>query len=76
MPDDFRDDVEDLAQQLCVRAGMLMEDFSGDAVSLAPKRTGERAARIEALKLATSDMAALVAAAEVLERRFVEKGRN
>jgi hypothetical protein len=72
MPDNRDDAVADLVQQLCVRAGVLMEDFSVDAVSILPRASSDGEAMLVRLKSATSDMAALVAAAEVLERRFVE----
>ena len=72
MPDNPDGNAADLVQQLCVRAGMLMEDFSVDAVSILPRLPGDRAAILAKLTSATRDMAALVAAAEVLERRFTK----
>ena len=72
MPDNPGDEVANLVQQLCVRAGMLMEDFSVDAVSILPTVTADRAAMLARLMSATGDVAALVAAAEVLERRFTD----
>lgn len=57
----------DLADRLCTVAGMIMEDNNLLAVSR-PKDVHDRAARLDALTMAGSDISKLVAAAEVLVR--------
>ena len=57
----------DLADRLCTVAGMIMEDHSLLAVSTA-KSPDDRAAKLEALSTAGSDIFQLVAAAQVLVR--------
>jgi hypothetical protein len=61
--------LEDLVQQLCVEAGRLMEDTSVAAALAAPALPIEINARLARLRQAAEDIAALTAAAEVLNRR-------
>lgn len=57
----------DLADRLCVVAGMIMEDHNLIAVGRT-KNVDDRAAKIETLSTAGSDISNLVAAAQVLVR--------
>jgi hypothetical protein len=57
----------DLADRLCTVVGMIMEDENLTAVRI-PKNTEERAAKLEALSVAGSDISTLIAAAQVLVR--------
>jgi predicted secreted protein len=52
-------------------AGTIMEDVSVEAVSAFPGDRGVWRERLAGLKQASADIAALVAAAEVLDRRFL-----
>jgi hypothetical protein len=61
--------LEDLIQQLCLEAGRLMEDSSVEAAHAAPALPIEINARLARLRQAAEDIAALAAAAEVLNRR-------
>jgi hypothetical protein len=58
----------ELIQLLCTEAGMIMEDASCDAVSTLPAAPDERGKHIAQLHQAGRDVAALLAAAEVVER--------
>ena len=57
-----------LIARLCVTAGMLMEDVSTAAVSTISSTQSVREKQIEDLRQAGADIAALLAAAEVLHR--------
>ena len=57
----------DLADRLCTVAGMIMEDHNLLAVSR-PKDADDRAARLDTLAMAGSDISKLIAAAQVLVR--------
>ena len=57
----------DLADRLCTVAGMIMEDHNLLAVSR-PENPDDRAAKLEALTTAGSDISKLVDAAQVLVR--------
>ena len=57
----------DLADRLCTVAGMIMEDHNLLAVS-GSKNPDDRAAKLEALSTAGSDILKLVDAAQVLVR--------
>lgn len=57
----------DLADRLCTVVGMIMEDENLIAVRI-PTSTEERAATLEALSVAGSDISKLIAAAQVLVR--------
>lgn len=67
-------EVDDLVQRLCVQAGMIMEDASASAVSTLPSDSKLRRRRIQLLKAAGADIALLLGAAEVLERRSATPG--
>ena len=54
---------------LCVTAGMLMEDITPDAISSLPSDLAERGTKLADMRQASADIAALLAAAEVLHRR-------
>ena len=55
--------------RLCVTAGMLMEDIIPEAISTQTSDLAERGAKLAVLHQASADIAALLAAAEVLHRR-------
>lgn len=55
--------------RLCVTAGMLMEDISPDAIGRLTSDEAERGMKLAELREASADIAALLAAAEVLHRR-------
>ena len=55
--------------RLCVTAGMLMEDIIPEAISTQTSDWAERGAKLADMRLASADVAALLAAAEVLHRR-------
>jgi hypothetical protein len=65
-------DYLEMIQQLCVAAGMIMEDASSQAVQLARGTRRERNLHIEALTHASADAAALLLAADALNRRFAD----
>ena len=54
---------------LCVTAGMLMEDIIPDAIGRLTSDEAERGTKLADLRQASDDIAALLAAAEVLHRR-------
>lgn len=56
-------------QHLCLEAGRLMEDYSAELALTLPPAADGRAARLEVVRQAAADMAALMAAAKVLNRR-------
>lgn len=60
---------DQIIQQLCVTAGSIMEDASVAAVSQLAATADKRYAHLLALRQAGEDIAALLAAAEVLMRR-------
>ena len=53
---------------LCVTAGMLMEDIIPDAIGRLTLDEAERGTKLADLRQASADIAALLAAAEVLHR--------
>ena len=55
--------------RLCVTAGMLMEDITPDAIGRLTSDVAERGTKLADLRQAGADIAALLAAAEVLHRR-------
>ena len=55
--------------RLCVTAGMLMEDIIPEAISTQTSDLVERGTKLAELHQASADIAALLAAAEVLHRR-------
>ena len=55
--------------RLCVTAGMLMEDLNPDAISSLSSDLADRTMKLGELRLAGTDIAVLLAAAEVLDRR-------
>lgn len=59
--------IESVAR-LCVTAGMLMEDISPDAISMLSSNSKRRRMKLAELRQAGADIAALLAAAEVLDR--------
>ena len=65
-----------MIQQLCVVAGMLMEDVSSDAISSPSSGPRQRRKKLAELRQAGADISALVAAAEVLDRRGSEYAAN
>ena len=54
--------------RLCVTAGMLMEDHCPEAVSALHAHPEERSRKLAELRRVGADIAALLAAAEVLNR--------
>jgi hypothetical protein len=60
----------EIVQELCVRAGMIMEDASVAAVSRMSADPVVRRATITELRVAAADIHALIAAADFLERRL------
>ena len=54
---------------LCVTAGMLMEDIIPNAIGRLTSDVAERGKKLADLRQAGADIAALLAAAEVLHRR-------
>ncbi|QUM74614.1 hypothetical protein [Sphingopyxis granuli] len=54
---------------LCLEACRLMEDFSPELALSLPDAADDRAARLERVRQAAADIAALTIAAEVLNRR-------
>jgi hypothetical protein len=55
--------------RLCVTAGMLMEDITPDAIDRLTSDAAERGKKLADLRQASADIAVLLAAAEVLQRR-------
>lgn len=60
----------DLIQQLCTCAGMIMEDASVEAIAIVSPEASVRRERLGQLRQAASDIDAVIAAAEVLDRRL------
>jgi hypothetical protein len=58
-----------LIAALCLAAGQIMEDASVTCAQVLPDQGSRRSARIRRLRQAGEDIAALLAAAEVLDRR-------
>ncbi len=68
-------DDEDLVQRLCVVAGTIMEDASAGAVSTLGSDPRTRRRRVRQLRSAGADIALLLGAAAILERRLsVDQG--
>lgn len=65
-----------LIQLLCTEAGIIMEDTSGEAVSLLRPDANVRHMQLTALRQAAFDIAVLLCAAEVLSRRWDETGNG
>ena len=63
------DQLSQCIARLCVTAGMLMEDLSPDAVSSLSSDQADRSAKLGKLRQAGTDIAELLATAEVLDRR-------
>lgn len=59
----------DIIQHLCHEAGRLMEDTSVELALRMPADRDDRRARLQRVRQAADDIAALSAAAEVLHRR-------
>lgn len=64
----------DLIQHLSLEAGRLMEDFSPELALTLPAAQDDRACYLNRVRQAADDIAALAAAAEVLNRRGAEAG--
>lgn len=62
------DNAADLVIQLCTRVGMLMEDASPDAITIAGKDQDGRRAAIQSLNFALGEMRALLDAAMAMAR--------
>jgi hypothetical protein len=63
---------EEVIRRLCARAGVLMEDFSVDALSTQPLSRERRLSQLSKLREVGRDISALLAAAEVMARRSEE----
>lgn len=61
------DDAQDLIDRLCTHAGMIMEDVIPTAISAGARF--DRSKKIQLIRTASQDMAALANAAEVVARR-------
>ena len=62
------DPLTETLARLCVTAGTLMEDHSPEAVSALNDHPEERSRKLAELRRVGADIAALLAAAEVLNR--------
>lgn len=66
----------ELVQRLCVCAGAIMEDTSAEAVSILDEDPDLRRTRLAAMRQTALDIAALLCAAEVLNRRCGDGGNG
>lgn len=65
--EDQTDDIRGLIDGLCTWAGMIMEDVS--SVAILPQSASDTVSRVEKIRAAAADIAALGEAAAVLLRR-------
>lgn len=70
------DDASELAQRLSLFIGMIMEDEVDGAVTMTPAAPPQLASRIERLREAGLDIAALASAADVVLRRYSRSTRD
>jgi hypothetical protein len=63
------DELTESIARLCVTAGMLMDDITPDAIGRLTLDVAERGTKLADLRQVGADIAALLAAAEVLHRR-------
>ena len=63
-------DASELVIALCTRAGMIMEDASVEAISNVPRTPSGRKAVLSKLGQAAQDIQVLIAAAQVVDRRW------
>jgi hypothetical protein len=66
----FKPVATQLVVELCLAAGLILEDASVACAQVLPKRGPGRRARVQSLRQAGEDIAALLSAAEVLNRRM------